>query len=217
VNPRHAPPIVASQLDLANAPRGLQDGERAPLDAYWTPAACALACVRAVDAHLGRAIGGRGVLEPSVGGGAWVRAVREVWPASVVHAVDLDPEAPGLDLADHSRTGDFLSLDFKPRDVVLGNPPYCGDLVGWLDRSLEIAPVVAYLLRATVLGSSGRAGWWQAHPPAAIWTLSPRPKWQGPGERVGRLGQTDTSDSVLVLWDREDTDTRHRWLPWVAR
>lgn len=203
---------AAGQLRLSSETVAL-GGERAPLDAYWTPDACALACVRAVDAHLGRAIGSRGVLEPSVGGGAWVRAVREVWPASVVHAVDVDPNAPGLELADRTKVGDFLTLDLKPRDVVIGNPPYSGHFLGWLDRSLELAPVVAYVLRSTALGSKLRAGWWAAHPPAVIWTLSPRPRWEGPGARP----ESDTCDSVLVLWDREDTDTRHRWLPWVPR
>lgn len=217
-DPRHhaaGPPVPTTLFPEHIGPdRRLEMGERDPLDAYWTPFACALACCQAiVDAELDclPPITPVHVLEPAVGGGSWVRAVRQVWPEAITHAVDLDPESPGLRMADRQRVGDFLELRLDRRDMVIGNPPYGGDITRWLDRSLELAPVVAYLLRSTVLGSSDRAPWWLAHPPAVVWTLSPRPRWQGPGRRP----ESDTCDSVLVLWVEGQTDTRHRWLPWV--
>jgi hypothetical protein len=198
--------------------RHVEGGERDTLDAYWTPQACAVACCEAIRDAAGPAgwlpeIAPAHVLEPSVGGGAWVLAVRQVWPAAVVHAVDIDPEAPGLALTDRTKVGDFLALDLKRRDMIVGNCPYGGDIVGWFDRSLALAPVVAYLLRSTALGSIERSGWWAAHPPATIWTLAPRPRWQGPGGRA----ESDTCDSVLVLWVAGFSDTRHRWLRWEPR
>jgi hypothetical protein len=204
--------------------RHVEGGERDTLDAYWTPQACAVACCQAIRDAAGPAgwlpeIAPRRVLEPSVGGGSWVRAAWETWPTiRHVEAIDLDPESPGLELATESRVADFLlhyppHIRFPPIDLILGNPPYSGDLLGWLDRSVQLGTAVAYLLRSTVLGSIERSAWWAANRPATIWTLAPRPRWQGPGGRA----ESDTCDSVLVLWVAGFDDTRHRWLRWEPR
>lgn len=216
---RELPPSGGSLFPGRTGPdRRVEGGERETLDAYWTPRAAAVACLEAiVDA--GGPVGWlppidpRRVLEPAVGGGSWVLAAREVWPRAQVAALDLDPTAPGLDLADESWVADFLSTDTPRVDAIVGNPPYAGDIVAWFDRSLELAPVVAYLLRSTVLGSLERSTWWAAHRPAGVWTLAPRPRWQGPGGRQ----ESDTCDSVLVVWVAGLDDTRHRWLRWEPR
>lgn len=183
--------------------------ERAENDAYWTPLACARACVGVLEQTV---LDHKAVLEPAVGGGAWARALRTSGVQCDIHVIDIDPAAPGLTgpYHDYAHVADFMAEVFRGVDVILGNPPYSGDLLAWLDRSLQIAPVVGYLLRSTVLGSRERVAWWQQHPPAYVYTLVPRPKWEGPGARE----TTDTTDSVFVLWLRGHTDTRLRWLEW---
>ena len=199
--------------------RGLDDGREA-LDAYWTPPTCAVACCEAI-----RAAGVAKVpalLEPAVGGGAWVDAARKVWPKVYVAACDIDPEAPGLRRADVAQVTDFTAsswVDAGRYSLVLGNPPYGDGIVRWFDRALDLAPNVAFLLRGTILGSAERMPWWEAHPPSDVWVLSPRPQWGGPGAR----STTDTVDSLLVLWRqppraqhgrRDVVETRLRWLRW---
>lgn len=221
---RPGPPEPTSLFpDLVGPDRRIEGGERDRLDAYWTPRACAVACCQAiVDAELDflPALQLRRVLEPAVGGGSFARAAQEVFGARV-HRLDIDPLAPGLHLLrkldEAALVGDFMNPGalwtemVGPLDAVIGNRPYAGGAVAWLERSLSLAPVVAYLERSTILGSRDRAPWWLAHPPACVWTLSPRPRWQGPGGR----DESDMCDSVLVLWVEGQTDTRHRWLPWV--
>jgi hypothetical protein len=222
---------------------------RDPLDAYWTPFGLAYACLEAAHAFVAQhhldvmrasedgylaawsspSWNPKSMLEPSVGGGAWVGAARCVLPTAWVHRVDLDPNAPGLTQdvrristkrKEEAVCGNFLHLNFvgAGTDCVFGNPPYSPGIAGrsatrdpltwWFDRSLTIAPVVGYLLRGTALGSVERLPWWRANPPACIWTVSQRPAWEGPGARA----ESDSSDPAFVLWIRGVTDTRHRWL-----
>jgi hypothetical protein len=190
--------------------------DRAPLDAYWTPDALALACTSLVVTELGPRLRPYPdatplrVVEPSVGGGAWVRALRHY--GASVHACDVDPAAPGLVLADTHHVGSYLDDQARrPADLVIGNPPYCDPVQSWVTTAVMDAPWVAYLLRSSVLGSRGRSGWWAAHPPEVVWALSPRPRWEGPGAQPS----SDTHDPVLVLWGaRPAVGTELRWWDW---
>ncbi len=185
-----------------------QKGERVALDAYWTPPEVALACCRAIAEVVPFAP--FAVLEPCVGGGAWVWASHQVWPRAVVDGMDIDPTSPGLTMVNARNTGDFLTSTWPQQmayNMVLGNPPYDG-AVQWVEKSLRLAPVVGFLLRSTFLGSAKRHHWWKNHPPAYIWTLDGRPKWEG--GNTHKSG--DSCDTDLVLWIRGQTDTRHRWL-----
>jgi hypothetical protein len=193
--------------------------ERAAGDAYWTPDATARACMRWLVDVVGFDPSGR-VVEPSVGGGAWVRAIRSVVPESTIDRVDTDESAPGVEFdlrPDDARSYcDWLEFElFRGQPVgpdtwelCIGNPPYGGDLVRWLDASLARARVVAYLLRETVTGSVERLAWWKAHRPAWIAKVLPRPRWEGPGQRE----TSDYSDHVLVVWIRGVTETRWDWI-----
>ncbi|MEO0603689.1 MAG: hypothetical protein AAF211_19785, partial [Myxococcota bacterium] len=182
-------------------------GGRAQLDACWTPDAGAAACARFLDL---RGLEGLRILEPAVGGGAWVRAARTVWPDSAVTGIDIDPEAPGLPGAHKAEVGDFLTHTDETYDLVLGNPPYASDLLlPWLDHSLKLAPVVAYLLRETITGTQTRLSWWLAHRPAFVVKICPRPKWEGPGAR----DTADRADTILVVWVRgQDVITEWDWI-----
>jgi len=192
----------------------LPNDERAALDAYWTPQTHASACVRFLLEHCGHHLPPRPrVVEPAVGGGSWARAVGLLLPSyGAIDVLDADPNAPGL--IQRGRVGramqrDWLSETTDTWDLCIGNPPYGGDILRWLDLSLERAPVVGYLLRETVTGSRKRLPWWDgAGRPAWVVKVLPRPRWGGPGARAA----TDTCDSVFVIWVRGQADTRMRWL-----
>lgn len=182
---------------------------RAALDAYWTPLALARRCVELVVDPLHPPYT---AVEPSVGGGAWVTALRAHCASGVhVRAHDVEPTAPGLALADETVVGDYLTSRIAPAGLVIGNPPYSGDIHSWVDRGLQDAPVVAYLLRSSILGSVGRRPWFEDHPPHSVYVLSPRPRWEGPGA----LPQTDTADPILVVWTRyPQGSTALYWAGW---
>lgn len=98
--------------------------EQQALGKFYTPDNLALAMVRAVIPEF-LSVGV--ALEPSVGGGAFVHAIREYWPNCHIIGVDIDPEAPGLALCDETFIGDFLDYakDAERRhDLVIGNPPF---------------------------------------------------------------------------------------------
>lgn len=191
------------------APRDLPDDHRAELDAYYTPDLHARALVRWLAANVYAGQDPQRILEPSVGGGAWLRACRDEWPEAHLRALDIDPAAPGLKLADRPEVGDFLTADLISADLIVGNPPYGGDLVAWIDRSRELAPVVGYLLRSTFLGAMDRLEWWQRRPPTDVIVVLPRPAWEGPGKRA----TTDRVDSLFVVWRGPVAGaTRLHWL-----
>lgn len=92
----------------------------------YTPDALASAVV----ACLGLPAGSH-VCEPHVGGGAFVRALREHVPHVKVYAYDIDPKAEGLALADW---GLAIDLDLvkplrRPWTIAVGNPDFGGPSV----------------------------------------------------------------------------------------
>lgn len=95
------------------------------------------------------------VLEPSVGGGAFVRSFRRWWPAAKVIGVDIDPNAPGLELVDEAIVGDWLAVadrviaEFAPRFIV-GNPPFDDPRGGSPTRAQEhVHAMAAAITRVT--------------------------------------------------------------------
>ena len=197
----------------------LPNDERAKNDAYYTPDLHARALVRWLSQHVYAGQDPQRILEPSVGGGAWLRACRDQWPEAHLRAADINSDAAGLSLADRARVGDFMALDLESADLIVGNPPY-GDedldraaararLVAWIDRSRELAPVVGYLMRSTFLGAMDRLEWWQRRPPTDVIVVLPRPAWEGPGKRAA----TDRVDSLFIVWRGAVAgSTRLHWL-----
>jgi ParB-like chromosome segregation protein Spo0J len=176
----------------------LPNEERAPRDAYWTPDLHARGIVRWIDERFFASTPPARVLEPSVGGGAFIGPIQDTWPDARIEAIDMDPLAPGLQCADSSTVGDYMEIITSGRyDIVVGNPPYREDLVAWIERSRRSARVVAYLLRGSFAGGIKRQEWFSGSgKPAHVVVISPRPKWEGPGARE----QTDQSDSFLFVW-----------------
>lgn len=64
-------------------------------------------------------------IEPSVGEGAFVRALRKLSPATHITGVDLDPRAAGLAFCDDAVVADWARVPWEdPDDLCIGNPPY---------------------------------------------------------------------------------------------
>lgn len=151
-----------------------------PLDRHYTPQALADAIVQRLwrrgalgtDSH---------VVEPSAGGGAFVRAALRAGVASVT-AIDVDPDAAGLALATLACPGaDWLSLapDVEA-DVVVGNPPFGGppDYLG-LQHALAAVSVarfaVALILPWSWLGTPTPRRMLGERPPSEVWPIGRRP------------------------------------------
>lgn len=184
---------------------------RDELDRYYTPPALAESCVGALwdELHPGSV---SEVLEPSIGAGAFANAVDWRLPElGQVIGVDLDGAAPAS--RDYLTVrGSFLDYDWArmscdvsglapeylhPRPhLVIGNPPY-RDAEQHVAKALDVsARHVAFLLRASFLGSSRRAGnLWQHSPLRKVWFVSPRPSFTG-------NGKTDGAEYAFFWWDK---------------
>ena len=93
------------------------------------------------------------IVEPSVGGGAHVRALRRVWGAeSRFVGVDVDPQARGLQACDEAYVGDWpVIAGSLTGDLVTGNPPF-SRAIDHVLAGLRVAPVVAFILPLNLLG-----------------------------------------------------------------
>jgi hypothetical protein len=175
-------------------------------DAYYTPPELAAACVAALDIPHPRI-----VLEPSVGGGAFVREVRTRWADVFVHGIDVNERAAGFADCDGHWVGDFAEHAFAPQSfgLVVGNPPYrCAE--AHVRAALDLAPRVAFLLRLGFLASQERAPLWRDHPAAAVHVISKRPSFT-------ENGKTDGQEYALFVWDVSHRgETVIRWLDWAA-
>lgn len=169
--------------------------ERAPSgrvinDRYFTPDPLALTLVRALaqDFQFQPAT----ILEPSAGGGAFVRAVRRQWPGSFIRANDIQPSH--IAESDVNVCGDFVGLDGPGQDLIIGNPPF-SHAEAHARHALSLRKrggVVAFLLRLAFAESKGRVPFWQEHRPARVYVLSERPSFTG--------GGTDSAAYGFFVW-----------------
>lgn len=164
---------------------------RDALDRYYTPPALAAACVDLLPLDAGAE-----VVEPSIGGGSFARAL--VASGCTVWGVDRDEGAEGFGLIDPDRRvlGDFLATRI-PCDWAVGNPPY-KDAEAHVRHALSVARVgVAFLLRLAFLESAGRFPFWRAYPAARVSVFSRRPSFVASG----------ATDSCAYAW----IEWRHGW------
>jgi hypothetical protein len=169
---------------LAPPPEG-----RRPLDAYYTPLALARQLVRTLPLERGMSI-----LEPSVGGGAWVRALRELELDLHITGVDVDPGARGLALVDVAIVDDFLSIELTGScfDFAIGNPPY--DVAEQhVRKALGVADNCAMLLRAAFVETDERFDFWRTFPSRHRTCL---------GQRVAFTGSQPESMHDFFWWDQ---------------
>lgn len=182
---------------------------RTPRDRYDTDGALAAAVVPLLGLQPGQT-----VLEPHVGGGAWVGPLLAA--GAEVHVADVDPEAQGLRApgVSSAEVRDFLEPDLGPDyrggfyDWVVGNPPFA-DFDKHVVSAFRVARSVAFVCRITWLMSSSRAALLAQMPPRLVLALSPRPSFTGDGS-------SDQAPSVVVVWSvGEIWETR--WLPVLWR
>lgn len=139
------------------------------LERYYTPDDLARFCVDLLPWD-----GVRNVLEPHAGGGAFVRALEH--RGVPVFAMDVDAEC--WTLQERAATvGDFLTSSAPLVDRVVGNPPF-SNAEQHVDRGLEFAREVAFLLPMSRLDSARRSHWWQAAPLRHVWLIAER-IWPG--------------------------------------
>lgn len=172
--------------------------DRRENDAYYTPDDVAAKCV----ATIAHRIGWAHIIEPSVGGGAFLHAALNagaVWPNTT--ACDINPNAAGLALAGSSHVGDFLTMP-RPYNAgpvwVIGNPPY-SHAMEHVEHALSLAlpdggPAggVAFLLRLAFVESEARRAFWQRWPVTELHILSKRPSFTG--------GKTDSCAYGFFVW-----------------
>lgn len=182
-------------------PKGSVQG-RDPLDRYYTPQALADALVPVLP------IDGATVIEPSCGGGAFVRALLR--QGCTVYAQDVDPEAEGLRLADAHRVAPWeitLPDEWLAVDWVVGNPPYMH-----AEEHIRLALArasrgVAMLLRLAMLESDERVAFWLEHPVSSLWVLAQRPSFT-------EDGRADSCAYGWFVWDKQARGQRVGVLSW---
>lgn len=189
-------------------------GTRRALDAYYTPDDVAERLVSLLPITPDDS-----VIEPSCGGGAFVRALMA--RTRRVTAIDINPSADGLSQATTSEAPvDFLAWrPHRERAWCVGNPPFArpetvdgrgGEPTGrvnakgrpimeaaaqqHVEHALVVSRGVAFLLRLAFLESSERAAFWAEHPCRHIWVLSRRPSFTG--------GGTDSCAYGWFWWER---------------
>jgi hypothetical protein len=190
---------------------------RDPLDRYYTPDRVASGIVTALYTD-GFITLGSTILEPSEGGGAFVRAVRVHRPYATIVGVDIDPTRPGMLGTKHvpissrgrypqngltyHETADFLSDSCRSRvieyDLAIGNPPY-RRAEKFVRACLPIARQTVFLLRLGFLASAKRKAFFQEHPPSSVHILTKRPSFTA-------NGKTDGSEYAVFVWSREPTE-----------
>lgn len=184
--------------------------DREVLDRYYTPDALALDC--AIEAqHL--CPSPRVVLEPSVGGGAFARAARELWPVGLaIVGVDCDPEAEGRNTCDIFHNCDFLDYkDDAPPDLVLGNPPYraADEHIVHALRTVVSGGAVGMLLRLAFMEGKRRSSFWQEYGSylVSVHVLAERPSFVAGGGR-------DSCAYGWFLWKREPGQEQRVYPGW---
>ncbi len=138
-------------------------------DAYYTPDTLAARLVALLPIEATDT-----VMEPSAGGGAFVRALLP--RCARVLACDVE-DCEGLRSAHTAHRGDFLQCGIGGHWTV-GNPPY-REWNRHLDHALTLGRHVAFLLRLAVMESAARAPMWQRWPLRRVWVLAERPSFTG--------------------------------------
>ena len=127
---------------------------------------------------------------------------------------------------------DYLTAEHIPVDLLITNPPF-SHAIEFVNKSLEEAATVCYLLPLGFLSSRERRDWWRSNPPTNVITVSERPcfVWVcrdrhckgscAPGVEVcpacgGRTKrQTDFSDVAWYVWDRGRLLTTRAPFIWI--
>lgn len=192
-------------------------------DRYYTDPAVALACVQVLCSW--SAMYSAVCLDPHVGGGSLLQAVRQVCPAPICIGLDIDPGAPGFAICDQHEVADWRTYALtKPVDVIVANPPFHGfdDHISLIVDAVMsgLAQVAGVLLPESALSaprfrdvtSNGRE-------PAEVWHIVGRIRFHGPGmeasrarKRIKLLAKLGREPTAAEL--RSSPSTGHVWVVW---
>lgn len=143
----------------------------------YTPQACADAIIKMIRPHLPP--GALHVIEPCVGGGAFIRACRSNLTVGLVTGIDLDPDAPGFEECDDCQHANVLDKSFNGLfDLSITNPPF-GKVVGQkttiaiIEKAIELATVCVILMPIDFASQVGYAA--LSNSTSAIVPVMPRP------------------------------------------
>ena len=166
---------------------------RISLDAYYTPDRLAEACLSTFSP----AVSPKVVVEPSVGGGAYARAIRKRWPNVHLVGYDLNKTAQGAALCDDFYWTNWATVAPTQKcDMVLGNPPYseAEEHVELALRRVKSGGMVGMLLRLSFASGKGRVPFWQKRTQDlySVHVLAERPSFTG--------GTTDACDYGWFVW-----------------
>ena len=160
-------------------------GQVDALERYYTPDPLAAFVLGLLPWHSWQSVP---VLEPHAGGGAFIRALLDPTGAAKLSpneltATDLDPQCWSVQQKLAS-VADFLDRENAPTSVrglpfrrVIGNPPYSA-IREHVERGLEIADEVAFLMPIDRLESAARLPFWDRSPLRKVWLLAER-VWPG--------------------------------------
>lgn len=158
---------------------------REKLDRYYTPDDLADKLVHHLSYEIVPELEPHDVLEPSVGGGAFVRATQRHFgghPECI--GVDPDPDALGFSWCSAWVRSTFEDFDEPGHfDLIVGNPPF-RHAQAHIEKGLSLlAPggVLAFLLRLAMTEGKGRAAFWRDAPLRHITVLAERPSFTGGG------------------------------------
>lgn len=149
-----------------------------PLDDFFaTPDWCIRGLLDIVDVH-GLGLLGYNFFEPCKGSGSIYKYF---------------PDNSGYCCLEEDK--DYLKADigYDPDKIIITNPPFKLALE-FLDKSLQEAKVVIYLLRLNFLGSGGRFDFFTKYPPNHAVVLSDRPSFTPDGK-------TDNCDYAWLIYD----------------
>ena len=192
-------------------------------DRYYTDPAVALACVRALGLYHVAPVAPV-VLDPHVGGGDLIRAVRALVHSPVCVGLDIDPDAPGRADCDEHEVADWrtYALD-RDVDAIVANPPFHGfdDHVSLIIDAVTSgrAQVAGVLLPESALSAPRFCDVTSGREPAEIWHIVGRIRFHGPGmvasterRRIrlrAKLGREPTAAEL-----RSGPATGHVWVVW---
>lgn len=200
-------PAVLGDLEVKDV-RAAVRTQRRTNDAYYTPEGAAYAIVRhLVETKRLPRKATTTLLEPHVGGGAWVSALKRARVPGLIHASDVDPNAAGLVHPDGDVAGevaDFLVHVYGMLfDVILGNPPF-GNAEEHVRRALELlrpGGLLIFLLRRNWLGAARFDFIAEGRAPVDEIVLAPRLSFTD--------GGTDEQEYSVFIW--RGGEKRHSW------
>lgn len=158
---------------------GMETGDRREFDSYYTPDHLAEKLVSLLPIPERARI-----VEPSVGGGAWARALRKLHPTCHLTGVDVDEDARGFGFVDEAIRGvDWDSDDARLTqswDWCIGNPPF-NQGQNHAQRSMQRAVDVAFVLPLPFLCAAERFDLHDEHPLRRTFPLVERVPFTGSG------------------------------------